>query len=287
MSNKAKKVEDVNIYDIYMKDIRRFGSVDGAKVQEYLNIYHNGNEKEKANAKEHIVGSLQRFVRSVANQYAHTDNLLDVISEGNIGLMTAIEKYDINSNVKFTTYAMYWVRKAILGYLTVSEPMVTPSNAIKLATYVPKIRQEFWNKNQRYPTTDELQDLLKIKHNLNFSNKEDLIPYCPMSIDEKYGEDEDGQEFMENNAYTSKTATCNTDSFVREHDNKIIVDTALSNLNERESYIIKCLYGIGCYQKSMDDVALEIGISYERVRQIATKSIDKLGVVCKTLIDAC
>lgn len=280
-----KKSEDINIYGVYLKDIRKYGTIDDAKTREYLKTYHNGTIKEKSLAKERIVGAHQRFVCSIANKFAKNDNLMDLISEGNIGLMSAIDKYDINSEVKFTTYAMYWIRKTIIRYITIEEPMVTPNNAIKLATYLPKFREEFWFNNQRYPTVEEIQEGLKNKYNLNFTNKEDLISFEAMSIDEKYGKDENGQEFMESNAYTSKTATCDTDEIVRKEDAKITVRKILSNLSDREAYIIKCIYGIDGVSKSMNDVANEVGISYERVRQIAVNGVKRLGSTYKNLID--
>lgn len=280
-----KKSEDINIYGIYLKDIRKYGTIDDAKTREYLKTYHNGTIKEKNLAKERIVGTHQRFVCSIANKFSQNGNLMDLISEGNIGLMLAIDKYDVNSEVKFTTYATYWIRKTIMGYITVEEPMVAPNNAIKLATYLPKFRQEFWFKNQRYPTAEETQEGLRKKHNLNFANKEDLIAFESMSIDEKYGEDENGQEFMESNAYTSKTATCDADDLVRKEDAKITVRKILSKLSDREAYIIKCVYGIDGASKSMNDVANEVGISYERVRQIAVNSVKRLGSTYKNLID--
>lgn len=281
-----EKKDDINVYELYLKDIRKYGTIDDVKTREYLKIYKNGSAKEKKLAKERIVGAHQRFVLSVANKFAHKDNLMDIISEGNIGLIRAIEEYDINSDVKFTTYAMYWIRKSIITYITLDTPMVTPNNAIKLATYVPKIRQEFWNTNFRQPTTEEVQEILLEKHNLNFSNKEDLAIYQPLSIDEKYNEDEDGQEFMECSAYTSKTATCNTDSFAKAHDEKIVTRQILSTLSDRDAHIIKCIYGINQEPKSMDVVAAEIGISNERVRQIVVNSVEKLGESCKKLANA-
>lgn len=283
MAKGRKGEEDVNIYEIYMKDIRKYGTIDDAKTREYLKMYRDGSSKEKKIAKERIVGAHQRFVLSVANKFSHEDNLMDVISEGNIGLIKAIEEYDVDSDVKFTTYAMYWIRKTIMSYITVEEPMVSPNNAIKLATYVPKIKQEFWNENYRQPTAEEIQDILLERYKLNFANKEDLATYQPMSIDEKYDEDDDGQEFMECSAYTSKTATCNTDSFEKTDDAKVIVRNILSTLSDRDAYIVKCIYGIDGEQKSMDDIATEVGISHERVRQIAVNSVKKLGETCSSL----
>lgn len=273
----GKQTEDVNIYETYLKDISRYGTIDGNKMREYLITYKNGTQKEKKIAKERLVGSLQRFVLSIANKFSFGNNLMDIIGEGNIGLMKAIETYDINSEVKFTTYATYWVRKTIMAYLTFDEPIVKPRNAIKLATYVPKITQEFWNKNSRQPTTEEIQEILYERYKLNVLDKEDLISFQPTSIDEKYESDDDGQEFMENNLYTSRTAKCDTDSFVKNNDEKTVVNQILSKLSDRDAYIIKCIYGIDCEPKSMGDVAVEVGISNERVRQIAVNGVTKLG----------
>lgn len=284
-----KNEEDVNIYEIYLKDVGKYGTIDNAKTIAQLKIYRNGTEAEKKKAKEYIVGVHQRYVLSEANKRANKENLMDLVSEGNIGLMKAIEEYDIDnaSNAKFTSYAHYWIRKAINDYIILEEPMVTPNNATKLSTYIPKIKKEFWVKNLRQPTIEEIQEILRKKYNLNFSNKEDLIAFQPMSIDERYESDEDGQEFMENSAYTSKTAVCDADSLVVKNDKSVIVNKVLSTLSEREAYILRCLYGIDCESKSMDDIAFEIGISHERVRQIANSSIDKLSKTCVGLAQAC
>ena len=91
---------------------------------------------------------------------------------------------------------------------------------------------------------------------------------------------------MECSAYTSKTATCNTDSFAKAHDEKIVTKQILSTLSDRDAHIIKCIYGINQEPKSMDVVAAEIGISNERVRQIVVNSVEKLGESCKKLANA-
>lgn len=282
----GKHTEDVNIYETYLKDISKYGTIDGNKMREYLITYKNGTQKDKKIAKERLVGSLQRFVLSIANKYSFGNNLMDIIGEGNVGLMKAIETYDLNSEVKFTTYATYWVRKTIMAYITFSEPIVKPRNAIKLATYVPKITQEFWSKNFRHPTTEEIQKILYDRYKLNVLDKEDLIPFQSMSIDEKYERDDDGQEFMESNVYTSRTAKCDTDKFVKNSDEKTVVKQILSKIPDRDAYIIKCIYGIDCDPKSMSDIADEVGISNERVRQIAVNGVTKLGERFHHLIDA-
>lgn len=282
----AKIKEDINIYESYLRDISKYGVIGGAKMKECLKAYKTGTDSERNIAKERLVGSLQRFVLSIANKFSHGDNLMDIVAEGNVGLIKAIESYDINSDVKFTTYATYWVRKTIMKYITVEEPIVKPYNAIKIATYVPKIRKEFWNKNSRQPTTEEIQEIIYDRYRLNIMNKEELLSLQSSSIDEKYDSDEDGQEFMETNLYVSKTAKCDTDCLTNYSDKKIVVNEILSNLSERDAYIIKCIYGIDCPQKTVNDVAEELDVTKERIRQIAFSGASKLGKRFNEFIDA-
>lgn len=277
MQRKRNSDDGISVYEMYIGDIRKYSPIDDIKTREYILQYRNGTGKEKSVAKERIIGGHQRFVLSVANKFVKGNNIMDLISEGNIGLMNAIDKYDVESNVKFTTYAMYWIRKEIINYITLKEPMISPANAIKLSAYIPKIKQEFWGKNQRNATVDELYDILVNDYGFTFVNLKDIEPYQNVSIDEKYNEDEDGQEFMESSAYTSRTATCNIDGSVRKNDAKAIINMMIGSLSDRDAYILKCLYGIDCESKSMDTIASEVGLSHERIRQIATGTISRLG----------
>lgn len=284
MGRTSKNKEDKDIYELYLKDIQKYEMLDNVKSRKLLHTYKNGTQVERKKAKDELVGGHQRFVLAIAKKFTRGNNIMDIIAEGNIGLMRAIEEYDLKSEAKFTTYATFWVRKTIIQYISIHEPMVTPNNAIKIATYLPKVKSKFWSENCRQPTTEEIQEILLRDHNISIPNKEDLIGYVKSSIDEKYERDEDGQEFMESNAYTSATAECNTDSFSKEYDEKAIVKSILSKFNERDAYIIKCIYGIGCHQKTMDDVASELGMTYERVRQIITYNVSKIGKRGKKLI---
>ena len=284
MGRTSNNNEDKNIYELYLKDIQKYEMLDNVKSRKLLYTYKNGTQKERKKAKDELIGGHQRFVISIAKKFSRGNNIMDIVAEGNIGLMRAIEEYNLESNVKFTTYATFWVRKAIIHYININEPMVTPSNAIKIATYVPKVKSNFLNENCRQPTTEEIQEILMRDYRISIPNQEDIIGYVKSSIDEKYERDEDGQEFMESNAYTSATAECNTDSFTKGYDEKSVVRRILSNFNERDAYIIKCIYGIECNPKTMDDIADELGLSYERVRQIVTRNVSNIGKKGKKLI---
>ena len=284
MGRTSNNNEDKDIYELYLKDIQKYEMLDNVKSRKLLYVYKNGTQKERKKAKDVLIGGHQRFVISIAKKFSRGNNIMDVVAEGNIGLLRAIEEYDLKSDAKFTTYATFWVRKAIIQYININEPLVIPNNAIKIATYVPKVKNKFWNKNCRQPTTEEIQEILMNDYNISIPNKEDLFGYVKSSIDEKYERDEDGQEFMESNTYTSATAECDTDSFTKGYDEKSVVERILSNFNERDTYIIKCIYGIGCCPKTMDDIADELGLSYERVRQIVTRNVSNMSKKGKKLI---
>lgn len=269
--------KEINIYNIYLKDIRKYGSIDNAKTCEWLKICKEGSPSESKLAKEKIVGTHQRYVLSVAHKYANGNNIMDVINEGNLGLMRAIDDYDINCNVKFTTYAMYWIKKQIIKFITTEEPIVTTSNITKLTTYVPKITQEFWKKNDREPSIEEVQEILLNKYKLNIVKPSDIIPHQMMSIDEKYDDDEDGQEFMEKSLYTTKTASCNVENDIEIRDKKTVIDLILSKLNERDRYIVKSVYGIDEDKKTVSNVANKVRVTNERIRQIVTNTVKNLG----------
>lgn len=275
--------DDRDFYAMYLNDIRKYKMMDDDKARELIHQYRNGVEKERKRAKDKIVCSHQRLVISVAKKFSNGKNLMDIIGEGNLGLMMAIDEFDLESSAKFSTYATYWIRKIISEYITLTEPSVIPNNAIKIVTYVPKIRQELTQKNSRVPTTEEIQEALLEKHNVKIANSSDILGFNATSIEERYYVDNDEQEFMEKNEYTKKTATCNTDSFAKSYDEKAVVSQILNRLNDRDKYIVKCIYGIDCEQRTMDDVANDLGISHERVRQIASNKISTMKKRWKSL----
>lgn len=277
MGKSHKKNEDINTYNLYIKDIQKFEKLNNKQIIYYLKKYRFGNDKEKVLAKDKIVGYLQRYVISIAKKYTVGDNILDVINEGNIGLMKAMETYDFDSDAKFTTYATFWIKKTIREYMTFIDPIVIPKNVMKLVTYMPKIQREFQFKNYRQPTTEEIQEILCREYKLNIADVNDLSQFHKMSIDEKYETDKEGQEFMESNIYTAKTAKCGTDELALKDDNSIIIKNLLSTLTDREAYIIQSIYGIGQDKKTMIHIADELGLTSERIRQLTISATNKMS----------
>ena len=210
-------------------------------------------------------------------KYANSDNLLDLVNEANIGLICAIDKFDLDKDVRLITYAAWWIQKSINDYLTEYGNIVTPANANKLRFLTNKVRQEFFTKEHRTPTLEEVQNILRDEYNFNVNNLTDLEVFQSISIDETASFDGEEESFNENPIFTNATASNNIDDNIEENDNKIIVKNLLCKLNEKDKFIITKYYGIGCHEESCDTIAAELKLSKERIRQKINEIIKELS----------
>lgn len=261
----------------FFNDVRKYQLLNRNEEVELLKKAHSKDIFEKQDAIDKIVRANQRFVISAAMKFATDDNLLDLINEGNIGLITAIERFDFTKDVKFITYAAWWVHKAINMYLTEFTNLVVPANANKLRTVVNKAKHKFFIANQRTPTLEELQEFIKEHYNFNVKNISDLETIQSISIDESGVNDSEEEAFQDNAAFSNVTATNNIDDDVEEFDNKTMVNKLLKKLNKNDQDLIKKVFGIGCMEYTYEAVGDELNLSKERVRQKVNDIIKKLG----------
>lgn len=263
----------------YFNNIRKYPILNKNEEKELLIQAQGNNKKLQKEAIEILVNCNQRFVASAAMKYANGDDLLDIINEGNIGLITAIERFDVSKDVKFITYAAWWIQKSINYYLTNYRNLVIPANASKLRTVTNKVRHEFFLKEQRYPSLIEMQEILKEKYNFNVENLSDLEPFQSLSIDDNSYEDE--ETFSENPLYTNVTSSNNIEEENEKNDTKKIISEILKKLNKRDRFIIENAFGIGCTQQTYDSIADELSLTKERIRQKVSEIIKKLGKYIK------
>ena len=177
--------------EAYFNEIRRYPVLTQREERELLEKAKNGSGKEAKDARDKLVNCNQRFVVSVAKKWYDGDNIMDVIEEGNIGLLVALDKYDLTRDERFLTYAVYWIRKYINNYVINKQGIVRPSNANKLYTYVNKARSRFYTLYERYPTLNELKEMLKEKYGITVTDVNDIAQFDVFSIDEgtSYNED--------------------------------------------------------------------------------------------------
>lgn len=230
-----------------------------------------GNQK----ALERLVRSNLRFVISVAKQYQNQGMpLSDLISEGNLGLIKAAERFDSTKGFKFISYAVWWIRQAILQSLAEHARLVKlPQNKVdsmgKISRAFTKLEQEF----QRDPTAMEIADLLEMNMHLvdvtMQSNGFHLSLDAPMFDDES----NEGSQY---DLLANEFSPC-PDNELLETSLKTEIRRLLCKLDSREADILSYCYGLnGKPALDLDDIGITFGITRERVRQIRDSSIKKI-----------
>ena len=257
----------------YLKDINRYKVLSAAEEAELVKRMREGDES----AREKLVTANLRFVYAVAKRYANSDNLLDLVQEGNTGLLTALNAFDPEKGTRFLSCAVWYITRSILAHINGDNALIRKTNNTKTVYKIPKIKEKFYTENNRYPDMDELAAILEADYGLKIKDKADLLDVSTTSITTCF-DDEDARAFENTPYFTEKTAVDN--DYLPEMDkefNSVVSGTLMSSLTEREQTIVKMAFGIG-YNKEYTnaEIADEIGMSSERVRQLKNESIEKM-----------
>lgn len=260
--------------DRYLTEIAREPMLNPEEEAELAAKIHKGG-KEGEQARDRLVSANLRFVVSVAKQYQNQGIFLtDLINEGNMGLVKAAEKFDETRGFKFISYAVWWIRQSIIEALAVKSRIVrVPLNQVGIAGKVNRASDQFIQQNGRIPSTHELAQLTSIDEN-TIESARDANSHTT-SIDAPLGNDEGDNSMAE--MLTSDDSSSNSDSQLdRESMNQFINDLLKEVLNEREQSIIRESFGIGVMEKSLEEIADEMGMTRERIRQVKEKAIRKI-----------
>lgn len=261
----------------YFDDIKKYPVLSIEEERELLIKYKNGTKQESEQALHKLVECNQRFVVSVARRWSTQENLMDVVNEANLGLIKAINCFDLDKKQRLITYAVFWIRKYITNYVCTTSRMIKPINAHKVFTYVNKIINRFFAENGRTPYPEEIQQILKDDYNIILSNKEDVAQFVVSSIDAKFGtDDEDGNTMAESGLFAMSTASNDVNNNIETMNTKHLVASILSILKPREKDIIKRYYGIDCDEETLDSIGEKHNLTRERCRQIVNEVIEKL-----------
>ena len=257
----------------YLKDINRYKVLSADEEAELVKRMREGDES----AREKLVTANLRFVYAVAKRYANSDNLLDLVQEGNTGLLTALNAFDPEKGTRFLSCAVWYITRSILAHINGDNALIRKTNNTKTVYKIPKIKEKFYTENNRYPDMDELAAILEADYGLKIKDKADLLDVSTTSITTCF-DDEDARAFENTPYFTEKTAVDN--DYLPEMDkefNSVVSGTLMSSLTEREQTIVKMAFGIG-YNKEYTnaEIADEIGMSSERVRQLKNESIEKM-----------
>ena len=224
-------------------------------------------------AKEKLVVSNLRFVVSVAKQYQHQGlSLVDLIDEGNIGLIRAADKFDETRGFKFISYAVWWIRQSILQAIAEQSRIVRlPLNQVGSLSKINREIAKFEQENQRHPSIGELADVTEIDEEKIYQSL--MADGHHVSIDAPFQEGEENcmLDIMESGDDTRADKGADHESMAHEL-NAVLCRV----LKDREIIIIRECFGLGCPEKGLEEIGDELGLTRERVRQIREKAIVKL-----------
>ena len=262
----------------FYNDIKKYPVLTYEEEINLLKMIKKGDGKSKNEARELLIKSNQRFIIAVAKRFGTTDNILDLISEGNEGLSEAIEKFDLKKNVKFTTWAIYFIRRSINRYLMNYGSIVRKSNISKTYHVISQATNSFVQKYHRQPMANELKDYMNEKFNIKIKDSIDVLNAQITSIDYNPNSDEDDSsmgDILDFNSYSASHNNCE-DTYNKDF-NDILVKTILNVLTPREQKIMKMNFGIG-YMRSYEvkEIAEELNLTTERIRQMKASCLKRL-----------
>lgn len=277
-STNTSYLERTTTITTYYRDIRRYKLLSDEETAQLFHDFRHGSEEVKAKAREALINHNQRFVISAAKKFANDDTVLDLVNEGNIGLMEAIDSYDPSKGAKFTTWAIYYIRRAINFYKIEHGSIVQRTNSHKTHHVISKATNKFVQRELREPTTEELAEMLKEEYGIEIKNMRDLANTNISSIDSAFGEEDEDRTIGDAIEFNNYTASSNSYEETSSLDfNKELVNRLLNGLSEREATIMKMLYGVG-YERPYEikEVSEKCGLTTERVRQLKHSSLLKL-----------
>ena len=270
VKNKKYDSEDENILSLYLKEINRIPLLTREEEDRYARLAAKGEEK----AKHMLVKGNLRFVVNVAKKYQNQGlPLSDLISEGNIGLLNAIERYDVDKGYHFISYAVWWIRQAILKAICEKSRMIRlPLNRANELVQIQKAQKELAATRGEDPEIAEIAKLVSMNRNqvadiLNISK--DLI-----SLETPVYAEKDSSElgdFVEDKGYK------HPEDILIEQSLKEDINSILTTLTLKESEIIQYRFGLnGNSPLSLKEIGDKYNLTKERIRQIEKKALKRL-----------
>lgn len=259
-----------NSIKMYMREMGKIDMLSADEEHHLASLVAQGDK----NARNQLVEANLRLVCSLAKHYQGCGlTYQDLIQEGNIGLIKAAEKFDVEKGFRFSTYATWWIKQAISRAIadqarTIRVPVHMAENINK----VKKIERQLLAELQHEPTNAEIAKAMKMSEDQIAEIKSYMTDTT--SLDIQVGDDDDGTtigSFVEDTHFVNPA-----DAYVKAANGEI-VDMVLSTLSDREANIIRMRFGIGRDRAmTLEEVGKEFSLTRERIRQIEAKALRKL-----------
>ncbi|MCU4117074.1 RNA polymerase sigma factor [Mycoplasma zalophi] len=285
LSNNLSETNDIVKW--YMRWIGKYGKLLTPKEEKDLAIkmekaLEEGNDRKYKKARSTLINRNLRLVINNAKRYKNRGlSFIDLISEGNAGILKAVDKYDYHKGFKFSTYATWWIRQAITRAVADQARTIrVPVHMVETINKIIKIERELQQENGNTPTDEEIamryggdMDAEKVRYIRK-------INIDPISLDKSIGKEENSN-FSD---FVKDESVINPVDFSSQEELSVIIDDMLENyLDEEDRVLIRKRFGVGKDENgipyrayTLDELAREKGISKERVRQIETKILRKL-----------
>lgn len=290
ITDKKKFIQRDTTVNYYLNEIRK--EIPDADVErKLLETYYSADStpEQKIEARNKVITMNQKLVYSIAKSYSNNEDelLMDLVIVGSIGMNDAFEKYNLETDNRFCTYAKWYIQRAITRFLNDENLLIRPTNNMRITPKVKKIEEEFEKTEHRKPTVNEVERILDEKYGIKLTSKMEIAPVVidsitPLQADAS--ERDIDMDFSAEFSFNNATAIGNLyEDEIEKEDNKAKVKALMSVLSEREAQVIKMAFGFDSdgYMKEYNnnEIGEALDLTPEAVRQIKKRAMAKLQLV--------